>query len=105
MSPKKEGKNKGKASVKISAIAPGQNTLHVGAVHSYCAIRLFGRPDHPRFQHAQLQRSEERVQRVIMKCSGAETNPTVAGGSTNNSGGLGHQIKQTDASELGLREC
>ena len=42
-------KKQGKASNKVSTIAPGQNTLHVGAVVSYCAIRFIGRPDKPRF--------------------------------------------------------
>ena len=42
-------KNKEKASNEVSTIAPGQNTLHVGAAVSYCVIRFIGRPDKPRF--------------------------------------------------------
>ena len=41
--------NKEKTSIKVSTIAPGQNTLHVGAAVSYCVIRFIGRPDKPRF--------------------------------------------------------
>ena len=33
----------------------------MGATNSSLTIRLCGRPDQPRFQHAQLQRSEGRV--------------------------------------------
>ena len=50
----------------------------MGAANSYCAIRYLSRPDRPRFEHAQFQRSEERVQR------GAETHSTVAGRKTTN---------------------
>ena len=61
---KKQGK---KSKRQSQYIAQSQNTLHVGAAVSYCAIRWVSRPDKPRFQCAQLQGSEEKVVRDIMK--------------------------------------
>ena len=39
-------KKKEKASIKASTVAPGRNTLHVGAANSYCTIRLFASSQH-----------------------------------------------------------
>ena len=85
ISPCPKKKNKEKASIKVSTIAPGQNTLHVGAAVSYCVIRVIGKPDKPRFQRAQLQRSEQKNCKTHHESSWAERpNSIVAGGSTTN---------------------
>ena len=48
-------------SVKVSTVAPCQNTLHVGAA-TVSYFTILGKPIHTRFQRAQPQRSQQRVQ-------------------------------------------
>ena len=52
---KKKGKKK--ISVKVSTVAPCQNTLHVGAANKYRKIELIGRLDQPRFKLVQLHQN------------------------------------------------
>ena len=53
----KKKKNKKKISVKVSTVAPCQNTLHVGAANRYRKIQLIGRLHQPRFKRVQLHQN------------------------------------------------
>ena len=60
-------KKKEKASVKISTLLKVKTRITWWAAVSYCAVRLFGRPDQPTV--STRSRSEERVVRDIMNSS------------------------------------